>query len=682
MFQNGVWNRTLSDVLVFDDVFVDQNVYSGLAVGAEHRQNLHELILGAQGVALNRELQRLVARIEEHNVALRDKAGAIPAADRGQLSVDEFCALPPRADIDEAIHAAERNLAAAHAQDPIRNAALFDPLSLPAFDLATIERVLLEDLPSLDAGAATRVQEHLARLGPGGETWVGEGMRRVAPEVAGGPCPFCAQDLNGSPVIRHYRAYFSEAYSNLKHSVSATLAQALQTHGGSMLAAFERAVRVAIERRQFWSQFCDVPVFAMDTAAIVRDWQTARDAIAGVLAAKQAAPLEPSTLPPEVRAAVAAYEAHRQQIVAISNALGQANESARLVKEQAATADPHAIARDLSRLRVTKARHSATIASLCEAYLAEKSAKAQTEQERDRTRAVLDQYRTNVFPGYQTAVNVYLERFNAEFRLDRVAAVQTRGGPTCTYNVTINNTPVPIGGGQPQPGQLSFRNTLSSGDRNALALAFFFASLDQDPRLANKVVVVDDPISSLDEHRSLTTVQEIRRLAERAGQVIVLSHSRPLLCDIWEHLGPPGAVALQLVRVGSGSTIRTWDVEQDSVTEHDRRHAMLRDYLGRGTTNAREAASAIRPLLERFLRVACPEHFPPGTLLGQFHRCCAQRIGTPQEILDATATRELGDLLEYSNRFHHDTNPAWETQNINDVELAGFVRRALAFANR
>jgi wobble nucleotide-excising tRNase len=31
-------------------------------------------------------------------------------------------------------------------------------------------------------------------------------------------------------------------------------------------------------------------------------------------------------------------------------------------------------------------------------------------------------------------------------------------------------------------------------------LAFFFASLDQDAGLANKVVVIDDPISSLDEH--------------------------------------------------------------------------------------------------------------------------------------------------------------------------------------
>ena len=51
MFQNGVWNRTLANMVVFDDVFIDDNVYSGLAVGVDHRQKLHELILGARRCA-------------------------------------------------------------------------------------------------------------------------------------------------------------------------------------------------------------------------------------------------------------------------------------------------------------------------------------------------------------------------------------------------------------------------------------------------------------------------------------------------------------------------------------------------------------------------------------------------------------------------------------------------------
>jgi hypothetical protein len=43
---------------------------------------------------------------------------------------------------------------------------------------------------------------------------------------------------------------------------------------------------------------------------------------------------------------------------------------------------------------------------------------------------------------------------------------------------------------------------------------------------------------------------------------------------------------------------------------------------------------------------------------------------------------ELRNLTEYANRYHHDTNPAYQTQHINDTELLDFTRRTLVFAKR
>ena len=685
MFQNSAWNRTLPNMVVFDDVFVDENVYSGLAVEPEHRQKLHELILGAQGVALNQQLQQLVAQIEAHNANLRGKATAIPVAQRGTLSVDDFCALTPRDDIDEAIRAAERNLAAAQEQGPVRMTAAFDPLTLPDFDIDAIGGVLQQDLLALDTAAAARVQAHLAGIGPGAEAWVAEGMRRIprtGADVTVGACPFCAQDLAGSPVIAHYRLYFSDAYATLKRNVAEALTTINRAHSDEVPANFERAVRLVGERRQFWSRFCDVPDATIDTAAIARDWRAARDAVVAALSAKQGAPLERMALANGARAAVTMYRAHIQSVATLNQQLQQVNAAIQVVKEQAAIGNVTALTGDLGRLKAVKGRHTPNTAALCNDYLAEKTAKANTEQLRDQAKAALDQYRAIVFPGYQTAINLYLERFNAGFRVDSVASMTTRSGPTCTYNVVINNTPVAVAGGVPAPGEPSFRNTLSSGDRNALALAFFFASLDQDPGLAGKVAVFDDPVSSLDEHRSLTTVHELRRLAQRTSQVIVLSHRKVFLCRIWEGADQTARAALQVARDGAGSTILPWDVDQDSITEHDRRHAALRTYLDNPTPNNREIASSIRHLLEAFLRVAYPEYFRPGAKLGIFRNLCQQRRGTPQQILSPADTQELDDLTEYAHRFHHDTNDAWETEEINDIELRGFVERALRFTKR
>jgi len=686
MFQNGTWNRTLQNmVMIYDDVFVDENVYSGLVVGPDHRQNLHELILGAQGIALNGKVQRLVARIEEHNTELRAKAAVIPAADRGALSVDEFCSLQPLQNIDEEIQATERSLEAVRQQDPIRTTSAFGSVNLPMIDVSAIENVLKMDLPSLDETAAARVQAHLASAFKGAEAWVAEGIRHFPAESDGEPsgtCPFCAQKLAGSQVISHYRAYFSDAYRELKRVVGEVQTSFARKHGGESFAAFERSLKAIGELKQFWSHFCDAPDTNIDTVAIELDLQTAREVVFNVLRKKQSAPLERMEFSQADRASIASYNRHLQAVEALNHRIQEANAAIRIVKEQAATGNPAALSAKVSRLKAIKARHIPATAALCEAYLVEKAAKAGTEQERDQAKIALDGYRANAFPGYQTTINQYLGRFNAGFRLDQVVATNTRGGPACTYNVVINNTSIPIASSETIRGRPSFRNTLSAGDRNTLALAFFFASLDQDPALNSKIVVIDDPVSSMDEHRINTTVQEIRRLSQRASQVIVLSHNKRLLCGIWKDADRTSRAALQVSRDATGSTIVEWNVDQNSETEHDRRHALLREYLATAAPNAREVASFIRPTLEAFLRVACPEHFPPGTLLGPFRGICEQRVGTSQQILTTELIHELNDLIEYANKFHHDTNPAWDTEEINDGELKGYVERAVKFAKR
>lgn len=682
VFQNGAWTTTLPAIAVFDDHFVTQNVCSGIEIETAHRQNLHELILGAQGVALNTVLQGYVARIEEHNRALRGLGEAIPVAVRGALSVDDFCGLPAQANIDEAIRETERRLAAAQSADMVRQAAEFSTLNLPAFDIGAINALLARTLPELEATAAASVQAHLAKLGPDAVSWVDDGMKLVAGASAGHDkaiCPFCAQDLVGSPLLRHYQAYFSAAYEGLKQDIAQYIRDVNITHGGAAALAFERSVREAERRVAFWRTFLEVPEVAIDTAGLTQVWTQAQEAVAQALTNKQASPLEGARLSATALAAVEAYEAAKAVVEACSESLQVCNNQIATVKERAALANAATLTLDLTRLKCVLARHSAPVAPRCADYLAEKALKTETERLRDQARQALDNYRRNIFPTYQDAINVYLGRFNAGFRLDAVDSVNNRGGSSCTYNVLINNATVPL----TAPAGPSFRNTLSAGDRNALALAFFFASLDQDPQLAHKVVIIDDPMTSLDEHRSLTTVQEIRRLLDRVAQVIVLSHSKPFLCGLWEGANPADRSAMRVSRDATGSTLAPWDVRQDSITEHDKRHELVTRYLqAAAPAEERAVATALRPILEVFARVAYPATFQPGSLLGPFLGICEQRVNTPEQILSQADITELRELLNYANHFHHDSNPAWAAHAINDQELTQFAQRTLAFTRR
>ncbi len=136
-------------------------------------------------------------------------------------------------------------------------------------------------------------------------------------------------------------------------------------------------------------------------------------------------------------------------------------------------------------------------------------------------------------------------------------------------------------------------------------------------------------------------------------------------------------------RDGGGSTLSLWNVNDDLVTEHDRRHKLVTEFLDRYSRDQeRKVAVALRYILEAFIKVAYPEHFPPKPNLGSFIMKCRQKIAQPEEILSEIDTNELRAILDYANKFHHDTNLAYETEQINDAELEGFARRTLVFTRR
>ena len=678
MFQNDIWSRTIPNIRIFNDLFVDENVCSGLGVDPQHRQNLHEIVLGEQGVKLNHALQNLVERNEKHLRALIEKSRAIPDKIRNDLDIDDFCAVQELPDIDDKIRTTERLLEASRNQQAVQTSSLFEMLVLPAFDTQEIAQMLSRDLPSLSKEAESQVHAHAAALGEGGEQWVAEGVRRGL-QGNEDNCPFCGQSITGLDLIAHYRAYFSEAYAHLKQDVKETIDTMHRTHVGGAQVEFERAVGTIGKLHQFWGQFCDIPAVKIDSEAVVNTWNTAREAVAKCLEAKKSAPLERLTLSKSTLEAMNNYETHRQEIVEINKTLASSNIEIRRVQNRAASNNPDEVAKELSLLKATKARHSPEIAPLCVDYLKEKKRKEASDTARMKARESLHQYRNGVFPQLQDGVNKYLARFNAGFRLSNFTPSNIRGGSTCTYNVVINERPVAVAGGKTSSDEPSFRNTLSSGDRNTLALALFFSSLDQEPNFGDTIVVIDDPISSLDDHRSMNTMQEVRNLATRANQVIAMSHSKRFLCDIWRHTDRKDCVSLEIAQKGDESTIREWNVGEDAITEHDQRHILLKEYAATQSGNIREVAKTIRLHLEGYLRVACPGNFPPGKTLGPFIEECRRRIGNLDEVLDDPTTQELHELKEYGNQFHHDSNQPWKPVHINTTELLCFVKRTLDF---
>lgn len=690
-FQNGTWSRTCADVLVFDDYFVDRNVYSGMDVDAEHRQNLHDLILGATGVALARRVDELAGEIRAHNTDLRAKSTAIPATERFGLNIDDFCGLTARADIDEAIEAAEQRLMALQNADTVRSTGELPALALPVVDFAGCSALLGRTVVDLDREAAEAVKAHFKALGDGAEGWVGTGMRlnRDATQLdTGADCPFCKQPLGPSTMFAHYRAYFGQAYTQLQSELAAAQIRLETALKGDALAGFERQVRSAEERRRFWAQFAAVPELGIDTTALAIAWQQARESVLSALRAKRADPLTAAALDAEAKARIATYEQFAATVQAASNALAGANEAVKRVKESVKGGSTGTAEAELNRLRATKARHTVANAALCTEYLTARTKKETADAEKAAAQHALETHRATVFPNWQTSINSYLSRLGAGFTIVRIESQPTPGRPSCIYRLLINGHEVPVGANTAPAGSHTFKTTLSAGDRNTLALAFFLSALDQDASRADRVIVLDDPMSSLDKHRRMNTIQEIRTLLPTVAQVIVMSHDEYFLFEVYDRVAPRNAqravtdtTALLVSRAANGSTIQEWDIESAKLGRHDKRHAALALFANTGDGDPMTIAQSIRPHLEKYLRVACPDKFKDGEMLRDFrNRARAAKQNGAPFMTDAKFT-ELDQLVEFSNDFHHDTNPAADAATINDTQLRNYVARALAFVS-
>ena len=285
----------------------------------------------------------------------------------------------------------------------------------------------------------------------------------------------------------------------------------------------------------------------------------------------------------------------------------------------------------------------------------------------------------NFLGRYQKGVNSYLEKFGADFRIMECKEYYWGGRPSLNYRISINNVAVDLDTPEDSVPSPCFRNTLGSGDRSALAFAFFLARLDEDPNLKEKIVVFDDPISSLDNHRRTCTQQELTRLTRLVNQVIVLSHDPYFLQLIWENSLKSNLKTLCIARRSQGSKISEWDIEQATQGEYFQNYSTLAGYLdGNPNMNLYHVVRCIRPLLEGNLRVRFPGQFGRKDTLGDMVNTIREsNEQSPLNCLKLSQPNELFNINEYSKHYHHDQNPNADNYPINDGELKGYVKRTL-----
>ncbi len=675
-FSEGAWSVTCPDLAVFDETFVSENVYSGDTVSLDHKRNLYKVIVGTQGVDLAREIEDLDAAGRAKSRDIRDKLTAVQALVPQGLTVEAFIALQEDPTIDATIAEREKELQAVKEADQIKNRAALSQVVLPTSPTA-FETLLSKTIEGIAADAERRVtgQIEAHAMHDRGETWLSEGVGYIQNNA----CPFCGQALDGvAALISAYKAYFSEAYNALQTEVVALRQEIENGFGDRQIAAIERTLDQNADGLEFWSRYCEftAPALAVGEGAVGEALRTVRQAALGLLDQKAATPLEQVAPDSAFTAAKPNLVKMQAKAATYNQAVWAANAAIAAKKAKTAATDVKTVEKELNRLCATKKRHEPDANAACIAYEVAHNEKKALEVTKEDVKKKLNVYTTEVMGRYEKNINRLLNGFNAGFRITGTRHGYPGGVTSAGYQVLINDVAVDLGDERTPIDKPSFGNTLSSGDKSTLALAFFLAQLDSEADKATMIVVFDDPFNSQDSFRKDHTVQKIKECGDSCRQVIVLSHDLIFLKRLWDRLAPQadGRKCLQLARVGVRDTrISAWDIEEATQTRFRTDQKALADYYNTDSGASRDIVNKIRPVLETHCRSLYPGDFEDDTLgviIGKI------RTADPTHQL-FPLLNDLDSLNEYTRRYHHGENPKAATEPINDTELQGFVKKTL-----
>jgi len=680
-FTNDAWTATYPNIVIFDPVFINDNVYSGEYVEHEHKKNLYRVIVGARGVELAKQIENFDRQIRDANSDLNLKKRAVENELPPGATLEDYLQWQPVADIEEQIRKKTDDLdkqqRAAAKSGEIQAKRLLVKVQLPSLpsDFTTVLTKQLTDIV-VDAEEKMRFQIAKHEMGHQGETWLSHGLGYVKDDQ----CPFCGQGVQANDLIAAYRSYISTAYRTLKQEV-AHLSQRINTTIGEMsLAPAQQAISGNAALVEFWKQFVTVDLPDISFAEIQEKYATLRERCLALSTKKQDSPTEPVVPEADFKAASAAVKALQGTVAAYNMAVEGCN--ARIIEQKTAVqrdCDISALQNELARLKAKKRRFEQEVAAACEAYQEVLRAKSRLEERKRETRRELDGYCESILRAYEQSINEYLDQFNAGFRITNTRHLYTGGTPSSHYQIEINNTAVDLGDARTTPGTPCFKTTLSAGDRGALALAFFLAVLRQDADIARKIIVFDDPFTSLDRFRRTCTQQLIQRLLDSAQQVIVLSHD-PLFLKLLFDECPSVATnvkTLQMSKAGDTTVIGEWDVQAEAQSSYMKDFSTLLGFYRERKGDPRAVARTIRPFLEGMLRSHFPGHFQPTEWLGDFIgriRAADATSGLQHAKADL---EELDAINSYSKKYHHQQNANAASEPINDDELHGYVKRTL-----
>ncbi|MBW5877773.1 AAA family ATPase [Yersinia enterocolitica] len=674
VFDKTAWDNKHTEMLVFDLDFVEQNVYSGGQVTAGQRQNLLNFAIGNSAVKAQKELDAALSNHSASTKKIKTLTDQLSGIHSG-LTLPNFIKLKKTDNIDEMIKATNVRIAATESNLVIQKKSLPQLIELPPLNIDNFFQILNTSLEGIDLKAEEKVKQHIVQHGGGNiENWLSQGAAFIKNDT----CPYCDQSLDGLALVTAYRTYFNLQYKELVKNVS-SLSVGIETRlGVHVLEKINHAHQLAQTVYQSWSEYVAIQEIPFNLIKVTISLDKLKNILLSLAKDKINNPLDKIGTDAELMQCRDLWKDIIDAITECNDVILERNATINLFKQNLASENLQLLKEILLSQQVAKKRYEQPALDLIKEYSAEKLIEKAASSVKDAKKTALNVIMTATLNKYENTINGLLLKFGANFSIKEVKFNYLGGGaPRSEYVIEMRGQNISLSGGNPD-----FRSSLSEGDKRTLAFAFFIAVLQNDNEISNKIVVIDDPMCSLDLNRKSYTVTILKEICESCKQLIVLAHDVYFIKKLRDEFsGRNSNIDTLLLKLqhskGSFSEVNNIDIDVECESKYFKHHRIVNEYILGNAHNSAEVAKAIRPMLEGYLHSRFPNHIAKDLMFGQIVAAIQNsNAGSPLNYATSLIP-ELNGINTYAGKFHHDTNPGADAEIIVDAELLSFANRAM-----
>lgn len=580
-FRATGWTKPFNNIEIFDTHFVNENVYSGFDFNDEHKKQLHQFVIGAQGVDIRQQIEQ--NKIEktasrECQESLKQQLIQQVGNNLSNDLISDFLSMEVTQanNIDEVITAAEAKLNSANSNAVIQ---ILHPLT-PLNTITEIDfNAIITDLQTTtqaiqDAALQAVFETHCTELSENSieapDNWLRTGFNYLESKhrniIDANPlnCPFCKQTVdNNLDIIKAYTLRFNHDFNLLTEKIQNHIAALQNFNLEAIIQSFNNTNQTNSGHIISWTihliNNVQPPIYNIisDETAFKVEFQTLIESLQQKAQNPSASVTTTSatTFQTSLDTLNTKIATYNQAVISYNSAIDYFRAGIQTVTQAQ---------NEVDRLKRIKKRFEPEISALCTQLDTEKQKLRTLEITYPQLVQQQEIATTTIFANYKDKINHYLgDVFRTLFRIDDVVHVPPQGRATQSkigYKLTIDGKDISFDSGQP----FCAKECLSEGDKSTIALAFFLSKLDVDSNKQDKILLFDDPLSSLDTNRRTHTVGIIKSLFDEMKQVVVLSHKERFLYELSKDIGVSDKKILRITEnfVDRASIIEVCDLEE------------------------------------------------------------------------------------------------------------------------